>query len=75
MRLSCMYTVCCLLGKNLVIIYRSAAAWCVCAACIQMHAVGVPLNYKLWRSLVGTGALVLLVCDWQYFFAKKQQEA
>jgi hypothetical protein len=38
-----------------------------------MFVVGVPLNFKLWRTLVGTGLLVLLVCDWQYFFAKNKE--
>eukprot|EP00879_Flechtneria_rotunda_P022203 GHRR01023427.1.p1 GENE.GHRR01023427.1~~GHRR01023427.1.p1 ORF type:complete len:187 (+),score=62.04 GHRR01023427.1:889-1449(+) len=36
----------------------------------QMSVAGVPLNRQLWRVLMGTGLLVVAVCDWQ-FFAKK----
>ncbi|WIA19308.1 hypothetical protein OEZ85_003941 [Tetradesmus obliquus] len=45
------------------------------AAYGYMSLAGVPLVQKLYRMLMSTGIATVLVCDFQYFFAKKKPEA
>jgi hypothetical protein len=39
----------------------------------MLVSAGVPLVQKLYRMLMSTGIITVLVCDFQYFFAKKPQ--
>lgn len=45
------------------------------AAYGYMSLAGVPLVQKLYRMLMSTGIATVLVCDFQYFSAKKKPEA
>jgi hypothetical protein len=52
--------------------------WCSSAALLPRAIVvlvfaGVPLVQKLYRMLMSTGIITVLVCDFHYFFAKKPE--
>lgn len=38
-----------------------------------MSVAGVPLVMKLYRMLISTGIITVVVCDWQFCFAKKAE--
>jgi hypothetical protein len=61
--------------------WRPACCCCCCrfltitaaAAYRAALVVGVPLVQKLYRMLMSTGIITVLVCDFQFFFPKKSE--